>query len=188
MGSKSTTQEKQMALKISRAANLALSGMLTGTELGSWTIVHPALSRLPGADKIRAEQAVFRRYGKIMPVYMTATLLSNLPLLSLQRARSSAFRLSLASAICFSTMLFITLKGNVPINRRLLELDPETSQEEFHGLRESWGRLHSVRNLLNLSGLALACVAALSEPGFTKVAASAKHRRQERSMCSSWLR
>lgn len=163
MERRSTTRSKGRGLKIAQAANLALSGMLTGNEFGRWTTVHPALAGLPTVENVRAEQAVVRRYGKIMPVYMTTTILSNVPLLSLTRPGSPTFCLSLASTICFSTMLVITLKGNVPINHRLLELEPEASQEEFHELRKSWDRLHAVRNLLNLAGLSLACSAALLE-------------------------
>jgi hypothetical protein len=59
-------------------------------------------------------------------------------------------------------MLASTLIGNVPINNRVLELSPETDQEEFVELREHWDRLHTLRVLLNVAGLALLCIGALS--------------------------
>ena len=40
----------------------------------------------------------------------------------------------------------------------------EASFEEFRELRERWDRLHAVRNVLNIAGLVLACLGALSEP------------------------
>ena len=58
-------------------------------------------------------------------------------------------------------MLASTLIGNVPINDRVLELSPESDGEEFAELRERWDRLHTLRVVLNLSGLALLCLGAL---------------------------
>ncbi len=65
--------------------------------------------------------------------------------------------------MCFVAMLLVTLIGNVPINRRLLELPPqEASYEEFLQLRRRWDRYHTVRNLLNIAGLSISYLGALS--------------------------
>lgn len=156
-----------MALKIARFVNLMLAGMLTGNEFGGWVAVHPALSGLPALAHMRAEQAVYRRYGKIMPIFMASTILSTIPILSLTRDRRSAtFRFTFAGMLCFGAMLLVTLTRNIPINRRLLELPPqEASYEEFLELRRRWDRLHTVRNLLNMVGLSLSCLGALSRTG-----------------------
>ncbi|MDQ4083078.1 MAG: DUF1772 domain-containing protein, partial [Actinomycetota bacterium] len=60
-------------------------------------------------------------------------------------------------------MLASTTLGNIPINNRVLELSPETDHEEFVELRERWDRLHTLRVVLNLAGLAFLCLGALSE-------------------------
>jgi len=57
-------------------ANLVLAGVLTGNELGGWAAVHPALDGLPGRTRLPAEQAVYRRYGKIMPFLITGFALT----------------------------------------------------------------------------------------------------------------
>ena len=159
------------ALKIAHLVNLILTGMLTGNEFGGRVAVHPALSTLPARTHIQAEQAVYRRYGAIMPLFMTSTIVSAIPVLSLTRDRkSTAFRFTFGGMMCFALMLLVTLIGNVPINRRLLELSPqEESYEEFLELRKRWDRLHTVRNLLNIAGLSFSCLGALSqaEPGET---------------------
>jgi hypothetical protein len=59
-----------MALKAARFANLFLTGVLTGNEFGSWAVLHPALRELPHQAHVRSEQAVTRRYGKMMPALM----------------------------------------------------------------------------------------------------------------------
>ncbi len=153
-----------MALKVARFANLFLVGVLTGNEFGSWAALHPALGELPHQAYVRSEQAVTRRYGKIMPALMTGALVSFVPVLSLvSDRRSSSFLFGLAGMVCYATMLAITLTGNVPINRRTLELDPDTtSREEFLELRARWDRLHTARNVLNLAGFGLAILGVLT--------------------------
>jgi hypothetical protein len=61
-------------------------------------------------------------------------------------------------------MLVLTFTGNMPVNRRMLEMDPEAaSSEELMELRRRWDRLHAARNVLNFFGVASALVGALSE-------------------------
>ena len=77
--------------------------------------------------------------------------------------RSAAFFTTLAGTACFVAMLISTLLGNVPINKRVLEMSPETDSEEFSRRRERWDRLHAFRVLLNVAGLAFLCLGALEE-------------------------
>lgn len=154
-----------MLLKAVRLVNLILAGMLTGHEFASLVGVYPALGKLPPLARLRAEQEVYRRYGKIMPFYMSSTIASFLPVLALlvRDRNSQAFRLALAGAACFVAMLGITLTRNLPINKRIEELPAEeASYEEFRELRKRWDRLHAVRNFLNVAGLALTGLGALS--------------------------
>jgi hypothetical protein len=78
-----------MALKTTRFLNLLLTGVLTGNEFGGLVGFHPALYELPTEAHARAEQAITSRFGKIMPPFMTAAILSFVPVLSLARDRRS---------------------------------------------------------------------------------------------------
>jgi len=151
-----------MILKIARFVNLMAAGLLVGNEFGSKVAIHPSLERLEVRERIRAEQEVTRRYAAMMPVWMPSTIVSCLPVLALVRGTRS-FLPSLAGTLCFLGMLASTALGNIPINNRVLELSPETDQEEFVALRERWDRLHTLRVVLNLAGLAFLCLGALSE-------------------------
>ena len=153
-----------MALKAAQFVNLFITGVLTGNEFGSWAALHPALRELPHQAHVRSEQAVTRRYGKMMPALMTGALVSFVPFLSLvSDRRSLSFLFDLAGMLCYATMLMITLAGNIPINRSTLELDPDkTSREEFLELRARWDRLHRVRNVMNLTGFGLAILGVLT--------------------------
>jgi len=153
-----------VALKIARLLNLLLVGMLTGHEFAGLVAVYPALGKLPPLARLRAEQEIYRRYGKIMPFYMSSTIASFLPVLALAPdRRSPAFRLVLAGMTCYAAMLALTLTRNLPINSRITKMPTEeASVEEFRELRERWDRLHVARNLLNMAGLVCTCLGALS--------------------------
>jgi len=156
-----------MVLTISRVVNVVMAGLLTGNEFGSRVAVHPAFDGLPLPAHLQAEQALTRRYGRIMPVFMSSAIASFLPVLALTQDRKSPpYRLSQAGLLCYAAMLAVTLTGNVPINNRLLALNPDTAtQAEFLALRDRWDRLHTARNLLNILGLTLTVAGAVSPPG-----------------------
>jgi len=158
-----------MALKAARFANLFLAGVLTGNEFGGLVGFHPALYHLPTQAHANAEQEITVRFGKIMPPFMIATILSFVPVLSLTRDRRS-FRFTLAGMLCFLAMLSVTFAGNMPVNRRTLELDPMTvSRDEFLELRRRWDRFHTTRNLLNAAGLVFAILGTLSDTGIPRI-------------------
>ena len=153
-----------MALKVMRFLNLLLAGVLTGNECGGFAGFHPALCELPTEGHARAEQAITSRFGKLMPPFMTATIVSFAPILSLVRhRRSPSFVFTLVGMLCYVAMLALTFAGNMPINRRVLEVDPATvSREEFIELRRRWDRFHAARNTLNFLGFTCALLGALS--------------------------
>ena len=147
-----------MIYRTVRFANVVLAG----NEFGTWAAVHPSLAKLSPPERIRAEQELTRRFGAIMPVWMGSTVVSCV--LALLFARGSAgFRSTLLGTACFAGMLASTRIGNVPINERVLEIDPEQDQEEFAELRKRWDRLHTLRVVLNLAGLGFLISGALTE-------------------------
>jgi uncharacterized membrane protein len=151
-----------MLSKTVRFANLALAGMLAGNEFGTWAAVHPSLERLDPPERIRAEQELTRRFGAIMPAWMGSVVVSCL-LAPLSYRGSAGFRSTLLGTACFLGMLASTRIGNVPINDRVLEMDPERDQKEFAELRERWDRLHALRVALNVAGLGFLAAGALAE-------------------------
>ena len=152
-----------MTLKAARFVNLFLTGVLTGNEFGGLVGFHPALYRLPTDAHASAEQEITARLGKIMPPFMTATIVSFVPVLSLTQDRRS-FRCALAGMLCYLVMLAVTFAGNMPANRRTLELDPKiVSRDEFLALRRRWDAFHAARNVLNTAGLVLAILGTLSD-------------------------
>jgi uncharacterized membrane protein len=152
-----------MGLRIARLVNLMLAGVLTGNEFGGWAGTHPALHTLPTEAHIRAEQAITRRFGALIPFVMTTTIVSCIPVLSLIRdRRAMPFRLTLGGMLCYLAMLGVTFAGNMPVNRRTLQLSPEAPPADWLALRARWDRWHTLRNALNFVGLGLLTTAALA--------------------------
>jgi anthrone oxygenase-like protein len=134
--------------RAARICNLFLAGALTGNEFGGFVGFHPALYRLPTDAHATAEQEITTRFGKIMPPFMVGAIVSFVPPLSLTQDRSS-FRFTLAGMLCYVAMLAVTFAGNMPANRRTLDLDPKTvPTDEFLAVRGRWDAFHAVRNLL----------------------------------------
>ena len=143
-----------------RLLHLMSAGVLTGNELGTFSVVHPAIQRLPFAEEVRAEQEITRRYGYVMPAVMTLAVASGVA-----AARDGEERaLTVAGTACYATMLAITLIGNVPINTRTLRFGPGGDPSEWRALRRRWDRLHGVRVVLDLAGLTCAAIGALRRP------------------------
>lgn len=116
-----------------RFMNLPLAALLAGNEFGTWAAVHRALRFMPTPEHIKAEQGLTRRFASAVPFWMVSVLVSCLPALALARCRGApAFRLTLSGTLCFLAMLVSAIRGNVPINNRMLELSlEETPPEEW---------------------------------------------------------
>ena len=139
---------------------VGLAGVLTGSELTSWAIVHPTLWKLEHEEQVRAEKLMYKRFGTIDPFLMTGTTATCFVAASSFRGRAAT--LAFTAGGCYGTMLVITLLGNMPINVRVFRWDEESGEpEEWRRLRRRWDRLHNVRISLDLAGFILITLAAL---------------------------
>jgi hypothetical protein len=137
-----------------------LAGVLTGSELTSWGIVHPTLWKLDHPEQVRAEKLMYRRFAIFDPFVMTATIVACFLAATGLHGRWSA--LAVTAGVCYAVMLAITLVGNMPINLRVFGWDEEHSDpDQWRTLRRRWDRLHSVRVVLDSAGFVLIILAVL---------------------------
>jgi hypothetical protein len=137
-----------------------LAGLLAGSELTSWGIVHPTLWKLDHQAQVRAEKLMYGRFARVDPFLMTATVIACFVAAGALDKRS--FTLALAAGACFASMLAITLLGNMPINLRVFRWDEAHGDPaEWRRLRRRWDRLHSVRIVLDTAGFVLMTLAAV---------------------------
>jgi hypothetical protein len=141
-------------------AAVLLSGLLTGSELTSWGIVHPTLWKLDHHEQVRAEKLIYRRFGSVDPFLQTATIAACFVATGGLRGRDAT--LARAAGVSYSAMLAITLIGNMPINLRVFGWDEEHGNpERWRRLRRRWDRFHSARILLDSAGFVLITLAAV---------------------------
>jgi hypothetical protein len=139
---------------------ILLAGVLTGSELTSWGIVHPTLWKLGHDEQVRAEKLIYRRFGSIDPFVMTATVAACF--IASGGLRGGSSTLALIAGACYALMLAITLTGNMPINIRVFRWDEQHGDpNEWRRLRRRWDRLHSARIVLDSAGFVLIALAAL---------------------------
>jgi Anthrone oxygenase len=70
----------------------------------------------------------------------------------------------LLGMLCYLAMLAVTFTGNMPANRRTLELGSRpVSRDELLALRRRWDGFHAARNLLNAADLVFAILGTLSD-------------------------
>jgi Domain of unknown function (DUF1772) len=139
---------------------ILLAGLLAGSELTSWGMVHPTLWKLDHPAQVRAEKLTYRRFAAVDPFLMTATVIACF--VAAGELDGESATLALGAGICFATMLGITLIGNMPINLRIFRWDEAAGDPgEWRRLRRRWDRLHSVRIVLDTAGFVLMALAAV---------------------------
>ncbi len=137
---------------------VVLAGLLTGSELTSWGIVHPVLWKLDHRAQVRAEKLMYRRFASVDPLLMTATVAACF--VAGAKLDGGSATLALGAGACFSAMLAITLLANMPINVRVLRWDEKHGDPaEWRRLRRRWDRLHGVRIVLDSAGFVLIALA-----------------------------
>jgi hypothetical protein len=140
---------------------VVLAGLLTGSELTSWAIVHPTLWTLEHQAQVRAEKLIYRRFATIDPFLMTGTVVACFVAAGARHGRSST--LALIAAICFATMLATTLIANMPLNLRVFRWDAEHGDpSEWRRIRRRWDRIHTIRIVLDTAGFTLIALAAVT--------------------------
>ncbi len=137
-----------------------LAGLLAGSELTSWGVVHPILWKLDHAAQVRAEKLAYRRFASIDPFLMTATVTACF--VTAKTLDGGSATLALAAGGCFAAMLAITLIGNMPLDLRVFRWEEERGDPtEWRRIRRRWDRLHTVRIVLDSAGFVLIALAAI---------------------------
>jgi hypothetical protein len=144
-------------VELGLVATVVLVGVLAGNEVGTLTVIHPALDRLPYDAGRPAAQAVVAGFGRVMPVLMPVTVAVTL-LTAVGSDGASAVLLFVAVGALVA-MLVVTFVALMPLNARQLAAGEGTPEHEWRSWRQRWLRHHAVRVTLDLSALVLVAVA-----------------------------
>lgn len=151
-----------MELVIAHLINLILISIFTGTEFAVGVLVHPVLRKLPIPVHISSVQKLGKIIGKIMPIWTPLIIISTLPILYFTyNTQTLSFWLTIGGAVCIALMIIISLTINVPINKKVIEWDPNSPPNNWSELRSRWDNWHTVRMILDITALLLFLLAAI---------------------------
>jgi uncharacterized membrane protein len=116
-------------------------GLLIGTELAVSVFINPVLARLDDRTRAQAIQMFAIRLGKAMPVWYVANFVLVLTLTWLQRHQPSQ-SLLITSSVIWAVVILLTILFLVPINNRMMRLDPNSFTETQQREHRRWTTGH----------------------------------------------
>jgi uncharacterized membrane protein len=151
-----------------------LSGLLAGVFYTFNVAIVPALRRVRGTQHIAVMQAINLKIKN--PVFFLSFFGPSLllPLAAYLHRNGSQFGLLVAASLLHIIGANgVTVGGNVPLNERLDQVEPERIseteadriREEFQGRGSAWMRLHNIRTIASILATALVFIVCLSKNG-----------------------
>jgi hypothetical protein len=120
-------------------------GLLIGTEFSVSAFVNPVLWKLDARAQSQAIGMFARLLGTVMPFWYGLSLLLLLAETAIHWHAASAL-LSTASGI-WAAVIVLTLLFLVPINNRMMHLDPGSFGDAARREHRKWDAMHRVRVL-----------------------------------------
>ena len=125
------------------------TGALLGNEFSIGVFIHPALARTDHERFLPAIQVFAALFGKVMPLWMAATLILHLALLGLSWHWPAASTVLLAVAtLLWVVIIIFSVVGPVPINDKVKAWNPQQLPADWREQRRRWDRLHVARVIL----------------------------------------
>ena len=128
-------------------AVLAGSGVVAGVLFAVALSVLPALIAMPADRYVYAHQLIGRRWDPTMPIIVLSSTAIDVVLAFLADSRNVLF---VVGAVLLLAVSVVSHFCNVPINRVVKKLDPESIPEGWRDPRPLWRRFHLLRTTLAL--------------------------------------
>ena len=142
-----------MALVSARFISLLLTALAAGVVLGH-VMSRPGKIALPGPLFITVQNTLYRNWGKWVGAVETGAFLSTLVVTFPCHGRGVIFALSLAGLLCLAVMLLVWAVSINPINVQVQASTSESFPADWASLRDRWHRLHAIRAIFAIAGLA----------------------------------
>lgn len=133
-------------LDIVTIVSIVSIGLLIGTEFAVSVFINPTLQRLDERSRAQAIQMFATRLGKAMPFWYVADFVFILNLIWFHRHQPSQSLLIVAGAI-WAAVILTTILFLVPINNRMMRLDPDSFTQTQQREHRRWTTLHHLRVL-----------------------------------------
>jgi hypothetical protein len=119
-------------------------GLLIGNELAVSAFINPILNRLDDHAQAQGIRLFAKRLGGVMPFWYGASLLLMVTGAIARRFGPGALLLTTACAL-WAAVIIHTILVLVPINNRMIQMDPGRVSPDAKREHEKWDRLHRLR-------------------------------------------
>lgn len=151
-----------MALQLAQFVSLVLATLVAGMFFGPWLALHRSIATFEPAVLLALVRRLNANMAPLMTALMPASLLSLVVVLLLGYGhRPAVFSAALAALVLFGVALFVTMRVEVPIVRRIETWTVATLPPDWQRLRDRWAAFHLVRIATAGAGLALLLAAAV---------------------------
>ena len=121
-------------------------GLLIGTELAVSVFINPVLARLDDRTRAQTVQMFATRLGKAMPFWYVTNFILLLTLTWFHHHRPG-LSLLIPASIIWAAVILLTILFLVPINNRMMRLDPNSFTETQQREHRRWTTGHHLRVL-----------------------------------------
>ena len=142
-----------MTVISARFISLFLTALTAGVVL-SHVMSRAGKISLPGQLFVTVQNTLYREWGKKVGAIELGAFLSSLAVAFLGRSRNITFALCLACSFCLLAMFFVWAVFINPINVQVRASTSESFPADWASLRDRWHRLHAVRAMFAIAGLA----------------------------------
>ncbi len=128
------------------------SGIVAGVFFAVAVSVLPTLYTMPAGSYITLHRKLGQGYHPSMPLIVNSTMFADIALIFLVEEPATRWLFVLASVLALGVQ-GVSHLGNVPINKRVLGVDPDAVPDDWDDPRPQWRRLHQLRTALALAAL-----------------------------------
>jgi uncharacterized membrane protein len=134
------------------------SGVVAGVLFGFAVSVLPAFFAMPPDRFVYATKLIGRNWDPMMPIIVITSTVVDLVLAFVAPAGVTVTLFVIASVLLVGVSV-VSHWCNVPINRRVKQVDPENMPADWRDPRPLWRRFHLLRTTLAIIAVALNAVA-----------------------------
>jgi uncharacterized membrane protein len=146
-------KEIGMLASITRFTNIILAALLAGTSFGIWMGLNP--TQYSPATYLEQQQQLVGSLNTLMVLLVIFAAIVTIISALLQRKNKGEFIILLAASAFFTSCLFISRFGNVPIQNEILTWSVDSLPGNWTDYRDRWWTFHILRTVAELIALTM---------------------------------
>ena len=134
---------------------LLLAALATGGLIVNWVGLTRAMAQLSPSTYVELHQTTNRTFQPYMPVVVVGAIVGGVALAVASGIHTASGRLSAFGAVCYATVIAITVPTNLRINKQVARWSIENPPGDWAAVRARWIRFHVIRTLFSIPAFAL---------------------------------